>query len=115
MRTTHEESGTPSREETLKSFVVALEQDTADVAVLKKLAQLCMQNPVIEPLSPVSPAFAIPLTPSPLDGSARQLAQTNSDYWTQDRLFDQLFNALVRYLDPQKVRACVRVRNLKEC
>ena len=94
---------------------MALEQDTADVAVLKKLAQLCMQNPVIEPLSPVSPAFAIPLTPSPLDGSARQLAQTNSDYWTQDRLFDQLFNALVRYLDPQKVRACVRVRNLKEC
>ncbi|TBU58755.1 clasp N terminal-domain-containing protein [Dichomitus squalens] len=102
MPTPHEDSGTPDREETLRSFIAALEQDTADVAVLTKLAQLCIQNPVIESLSPVSPAFSAPLTPSPLDGSARQLAQSKSAYWTQDRLFDQLFNALVRFLDPLK-------------
>ena len=103
----HEDIGTPDREETLKTYITPLEQGSADVPVLKKLARLCMQNPVHEPLSPVSPAFSVPLTPSPLDGYARQLSPSKSDYWRQDRLFDQLFNALVNFLDPRKV--CVYV------
>ena len=103
----HEDIGTPDREETLKTYITPLEQGSADVPVLKKLARLCMQNPVHEPLSPVSPAFSVPLTPSPLDGYARQLSPSKSDYWRQDRLFDQLFNALVKFLDPRQVRVCV--------
>ncbi len=101
MPTLHEDrdSETPGREETLRSFIAALEEDSTDVLVLKKLARLCTQNPVYEPLSPVSPAFAAPPTFSPVDGFARQQPQTTSEYWTQDKLFDQLFNALVRFLE----------------
>ncbi|KAI1792902.1 clasp N terminal-domain-containing protein [Ganoderma leucocontextum] len=95
------DSGTPGREETLKSFITALEQDSTDVLVLKKLARLCTQNPVNEPLSPMSPAFSGPPTLSPFDEFARQ-PQTKSDCWTQDKLFDQLFNALVRFLECRK-------------
>ncbi|KAI0751370.1 clasp N terminal-domain-containing protein [Daedaleopsis nitida] len=95
----HEDVGTPDREQTLQPYIAALDQGSADVPVLKNLARLCTQNPVHEPLSPVSPAFSVPLTPSPLDGFARQLTPSRSDYWRQDKLFDRLFNALVKFLD----------------
>ena len=107
MSTAHEDrdNGTPGREETLRPFIAALEEDSADVPVLKKLARLCSQNPVQEPRSPGLPAFSVPLTPSPVDGFARQLSSpSGSEFWTSDRLFDQLFNALMRFLDPRKVR-----------
>ncbi|RDX53151.1 hypothetical protein OH76DRAFT_76865 [Lentinus brumalis] len=101
--TPHEDIGTPDREETLKTYIAPLEQGTADVPVLKKLARLCMQNAVHEPLSPISTAFSVPLTSSPLDGfGGRQRSPSTSEYWRQDRLFDQLFNALVNFLDPRK-------------
>ncbi|KAI0356623.1 hypothetical protein OH77DRAFT_1423568 [Trametes cingulata] len=96
------EDGTPERDETLNTYIVALEEGSADVAALKKLARLCSQNPAHEPLSPVSPGFAVPLTPSPLDGAARPLPTSKSDYWTQDKLFDRLFAALVKFLDPRR-------------
>lgn len=102
----HEDIDTPDREQTLKTYIAALEEGSADVPVLKKLARLCTQNPVHEQLSPISPAFSVPLTPSPHDGFARDLSPSGAEYWTQDRLFDQLFNALVQFLDPRKVRAC---------
>ncbi len=102
--TSHEDIGTPDREETLKTYIAPLEQGTADVPVLKKLARLCMQNAVHEPLSPISTAFSVPRTSSPLDGfGGRQRSPSTSEYWRQDRLFDQLFNALVNFLDPRKV------------
>ncbi|KAI0676880.1 clasp N terminal-domain-containing protein [Trametes maxima] len=97
-----EAGGTPEREETLRTYIAALEEGSADVPVLKKLARLCAQNPAHEPLSPVSPRFAAPLTPSPLDVAARTLVLSNSDFWTQDKLFDRLFTALVKFLDPRK-------------
>ncbi|KAI9001213.1 clasp N terminal-domain-containing protein [Trametes punicea] len=90
------------REETVKTFIVALEDGSADVAVLKKLARLCSKNPVHEPLSPVSPDFSVPLTPSPLEGAVMPLATGKVEYWMQDKLFDRLFNALVKFLDPRK-------------
>ena len=104
MAVAHEDGAAPDREEALKGFVAALEQGSADVPVLKKLAQLCSQNPVQEPRSPGLPAFSVPLTPSPVDGFARQLSPSRSAFWAHDRLLDQLFNALVRFLDPRKVR-----------
>ena len=103
MPSAHEDTAAPDREEALQTFVSALEQGSADVPVLKKLAQLCVRNPVQEPRSPGLPAFSVPLTPSPVDGFARQLTSSDSEFWTQDKLFEQLFNALVRYLDPKKV------------
>lgn len=100
-----EDVETPDREEAVKTCIVALEDGSADVSVLKKLARLCSQNPVHEPLSPVSPGFSAPLTPSPMDGAARPLTASKSDYWTHDKLFDHLFSALVKFLDPRKVSA----------
>ncbi|CDO74043.1 hypothetical protein BN946_scf185043.g93 [Trametes cinnabarina] len=97
-----EDVGTPDREEAVNTFIVALEDGSADVAVLKKLARLCSKNPVHEPLSPVSPGFSAPLTPSPMDLAARPLATGKADYWAQDKLFDRLFSALVKFLDPVK-------------
>lgn len=103
-----EDAGSPERDDSLKASVVALEDGSADVAVLKKLARLCAQNPAHEPLSPASPGFAVPLTPSPMDGVARPLVTHQTDYWTQDKLFDHLFTALVKFLDPRKVSAMRR-------
>ncbi|KAH9894282.1 clasp N terminal-domain-containing protein [Cubamyces lactineus] len=97
-----EDVETPDREEAVKACIVALEDGSADVSVLKKLARLCSQNPAHEPLSPVSPGFSVPLTPSPMDGAARPLTSSKSDYWTHDKLFDHLFSALVKFLDPHK-------------
>ncbi|OJT13545.1 Protein STU1 [Trametes pubescens] len=97
-----EDAGTPERDDSLKASVVALEDGSADVAALKKLARLCAQNPAHDPLSPVSPGFAVPLTPSPMDRVARPLVTHQTDYWTQDKLFDHLFTALVKFLDPRK-------------
>lgn len=92
--TAHEDVG----EQTLQTYITALEQGSADVPVLKSLAHLCAQNPVHEPLSPVSPAFSVPPSPS--------LSPSRAEFWTQDRLFDRLFNALVQFLDFRKVGAC---------
>ncbi|OBZ77060.1 Protein STU1 [Grifola frondosa] len=71
--TSPHEGGTTDHVRTVQDCTAALKDDTADVPVLKKLALLCMQNPVYEPLSPISPAFAAPLTPSSLYGSVRSL------------------------------------------
>ncbi|OSC99183.1 hypothetical protein PYCCODRAFT_1480052 [Trametes coccinea BRFM310] len=97
-----EDVGTPDREETVNTFIVALEDGTADISVLKKLARLCSKNPSHEPLSPVSPGFSAPLTPSPMNIPARPLESGRVDYWAQDKLFDRLFSALVKFLDPHK-------------
>ncbi|KAI0637821.1 clasp N terminal-domain-containing protein [Trametes polyzona] len=97
-----ENAESPDRTETLKSCIVALEEGSADVPVLKKLARLCSQNPAHEPLSPVSPGFAVPPTPSPMDGAGRALVTSRSDYWTQDKAFDHLFTVLVKFLEPHR-------------
>ncbi|KAI0829465.1 clasp N terminal-domain-containing protein [Trametes gibbosa] len=98
-----EEGRNPDGEDTLQTYIVALEEGSADVPVLKKLARLCSRNPAHDPLSPVSPGFAVPLTPSPFDGAAaRPLATSRSDYWTHDKSFDHLLTALVKFLDPRQ-------------
>ena len=90
-------------------FLSALEQGSANASVLKELARVCSQYPVLEPRSPPLPGFSVPLTPSPVDGSAaRQLVSSKSDFWTQNRTFEQLFKALVRFLDPRTVRVTSR-------
>ena len=104
MPTGHEDASAPDSEDALQTLLAELEQGSADVPVLKKLARLCTQNPVHEePRSPASPAFSVPLTPSPVDGSARQLSSSDSEFWLRDKLFDRLFNTLLRVLDPRKV------------
>ncbi|KAH9943078.1 clasp N terminal-domain-containing protein [Epithele typhae] len=88
------------RESAVRALVAALEDDSADVAALKTLARLCAHNSLREPLSPSSPAFSVPLTPSFIDGSGNQLSR--SEFWEKDKLFDRLFNALVKFLNPKR-------------
>lgn len=92
------------RKEELNGYISSLEEGLADVLVLKKLAHLCRQNPVNEPISPISPDFSDPSSPSPLFGRTRTLPSLKSDFWHQDKTFERLFNVLVQYLDPARVR-----------
>ena len=91
------------RKAELNGYISALEEGLADVLVLKKLVHLCRQNPVNEPISPISPDFSDPATPSPLFGRTRTLPTLRSDLWHQDKSFERLFNAVVQYLDPARV------------
>ncbi|KAI0959785.1 hypothetical protein AcW1_004513 [Taiwanofungus camphoratus] len=101
--------GTPSKADEVENcvqefqdYISALETGEADVLVLKRLALFCVHNPIDEPASPVGSAFAVPPTPSPSVGSSRSLPSQKSDLWTQQKNFDRLFNALIRFLDPRK-------------
>jgi CLIP-associating protein 1/2 len=103
------EHGTPlkgveplDRIKELQSFIVALEQHPVSIRVLQKLALLCIENPVIDPSSPVSSAFSAPSSPSPF--SARPIPSLHSDMWTKDKNFERLFNALIKFFDPSRVR-----------
>lgn len=97
-------AGEPSdRREELNSYIAQLGKGSADTRVLKKLAILCRLSPVNEPLSPISPALSDPSSQSPVFGSSRTLPLLKSDLWTQGKLFDRVFDALVKFLDPGKV------------
>lgn len=93
--------------EELKEHISALEQGSMDVRALQKLALLCRENPVRESVSPTSPAHAAPLSPSPLFGTLHSLPSVlRADIWTQDKNFDRLFGALIKFLDPGRVSDC---------
>ncbi|KAI0080767.1 hypothetical protein K474DRAFT_1657611 [Panus rudis PR-1116 ss-1] len=89
------------RREELNEYIQQLEQGSADIAMLKRLVLFCRQNPVNEPLSPISPALSDPLSPTPLF-KASSHPSLKSDLWTQDKTFDRLFDALVNYLNPNR-------------
>lgn len=96
--------GRPSeRKQELNDCIAALEQGPADVLVLKKLAHICRQNPVNEPISPISPDFSDPQSSSPLFGGTRGLPSLKPDLWHQDKAFERLFSILMKYLDPTRV------------
>ena len=88
------------RQSELEEYIAALEQGPADVRVVKKLALFCREHPVNEPISPISPDFSVPLSPSPLFGNGR----ARSELWNRDKAFERLFSALLEYLDPARVR-----------
>ena len=97
-------AGEPSdRREELNGYIAQLEQGSADTRVLKKLAILCRLSPVNEPLSPISPALSDPASQSPVFGLSRSLPLLKSDLWTQGKLFDRTFDAVIQSLDPAKV------------
>ena len=98
------EAGEPSdpREE-LNLYIADLENGTADVRTLKKLAFLCQESPVNEPISPISPDLAGPFSPTSAFGSSRSILSLKSDLWDQDKAFERLFDALMQYLTPGRV------------
>ncbi|THH33792.1 hypothetical protein EUX98_g406 [Antrodiella citrinella] len=89
----------------LNVCVSTLENGTTDVQVLKQLALLCKANPVNEPMSPISPGYSDPLSPSPLFGNGKASSSElvlKSDLWTQEKAFDRLLNGLIKFLDTNK-------------
>lgn len=101
------EHGTPlkavepsDRVQELQGFIVALEHRPVNIRVLQKLALLCIENPVIDPSSPLS-SFSAPSSPSPF--GARHIQSLHADMWTIDKNFERLFNALIKFLDPLQV------------
>lgn len=91
------------RKQELNGYIASLEHGAADIRVLKKLAFLCQESPVNEPISPISPDLAGPLSPSPQFGTTRSLLSLKSDLWDQDKSFERLFSALMQYLEPTRV------------
>lgn len=92
------------RVEELETYIALLGSGDADVLVLQKLVLLCLENPVLETSSPpLSPAFGYPTSPSPFIGTSRSLPSLQAEMWEQNKGFERLFNALIKYLEPIKV------------
>jgi CLIP-associating protein 1/2 len=103
------EHGTPlkgvepaDRVRELQGFITALEKQSVSIRVLQKLALLCLENPTIDPASPSLSNFSIPASPSPFN--TRAIPSLHSDMWIADKNFERLFNALIKFLDPSRVR-----------
>ena len=81
--------------------VSALEDGSADVAVLKKLALLCLDNPVHDD-APNMNDSSFPITPSPTDNGFGTM-NVEDTIWNNEKIFDRLFDALMKYLSPSRV------------
>ena len=105
------DKGTPLKELTssskqseLKRYVEALEQDTCDVAILKKLALLSCDCPARDDLSLSGMSSSFPASPTP-KGKMPKLGLGETSIWSDEKLFDRLFAGLMEYLAKDKVRS----------
>ena len=87
----------------LQGYIAALDQGTADVSTLKKLATFCVAHPSVDAISPLSSSLSMPASPSPFISSAGILPSLKPELWTENRSFSRLFNALWKFLSPDKV------------
>ena len=87
----------------LQRYITALDQGTADVSMLKKLATFCVAHPSVEAISPLSSSLSMPASPSPFISSALLLPSLKPELWTENRNFTRLFNALQKFLSSDKV------------
>jgi CLIP-associating protein 1/2 len=97
------------RVQELNDYITALESDQTDIRVLQKLALLCSSNPIpSESTSPLSPGLGLPSSVSPFLGASHSLPPLIPDIWTKDKSFERLFNALIKFLEPSRVRQLFR-------
>ena len=87
----------------LQGYTMALDQGTADVSTLKKLAMFCVAHPSVDAISPLSSSLSMPASPSPFISSAGILPSLKPELWTENRSFSRLFDALQKFLSPDKV------------
>ncbi|OCB84439.1 hypothetical protein A7U60_g8425 [Sanghuangporus baumii] len=85
----------------LKNCISALEDGSADAATLKKLALLCLDNPVLDEASDMSLSSSFLASPTPRNGRLEKL-QTEESIWRKEKLFDRMFDALKKFLTPDK-------------
>lgn len=92
----------PDRIQELRSYIAALERGEVTIRVLQKLALLCIENPVPElASSPLSPGY--PSSPSPFSTVSRSVPSLYYDMWAKDKRFEQMFNGLIKFLEPSLV------------
>ena len=104
------DKGSPLRDSTnttsesdLKRFVDVLEQGTADIAAMKKLALLSREYPARDnlSLSGFSSSMSFPASPTP-KGKVPKLGLGEANIWKDEKLFDRLFAGLMEYLSKSK-------------
>jgi CLIP-associating protein 1/2 len=88
-----------------------LESGEADQRALQKLALLCTEHPIQDSPSPMTStgSFPTPASPSPSILSLTNVKPLHT-LWTEGKAFDRLFNALMKYLNPSKVKLIAFVR-----
>lgn len=91
----------PSQE--LQKLSADLAANTANVDTLRRLTHLSIANPAAEAVSPISPEFSYPSSPSPFVTASRSLPTGMVDMWETNRNFERLFNALTQFLEASKV------------
>ncbi|KAI0301798.1 clasp N terminal-domain-containing protein [Multifurca ochricompacta] len=74
----------------LQGYTAALDQGTGDVSTLKNLATFCVAHPSMDAISPLSSSLA------------GVLPSLKPELWTENRSFSRLFNALQKFLSPDK-------------
>jgi hypothetical protein len=88
----------------LQNHISVLENGSADLHTLQKIALVCVENPVEDfSLSPLSHGLNFGVDPLPPIGGSRQIKSLGTDIWMDGKSFDRLFTSLVRFLDPSKV------------
>jgi CLIP-associating protein 1/2 len=87
----------------LQGYIVALDQGTGDISTLKNLATFCVAHPSVDAISPLSSSLSMPASPSPFISSAGVLPLLKPELWTENRSFSRLFNALQKFMSPDKV------------
>lgn len=92
----------------LQGYISHLEQGTADVAMLQKLALFCSAHPATDLISPLSSNLSFPSSPSPLSGSHLGSGSSlKKDVWSASKNFDRLLSGLDRFMAPEQVSCFV--------
>jgi CLIP-associating protein 1/2 len=89
----------------LTEYISALASGSIDQRQLQRLALLCSEHPLRDLGSPMTSSGSAPLPMSPTPGAGLNSAHALlHSIWTEGRAFDRLFNGLMKFLDPSKVR-----------
>jgi len=91
-----------ARVQELETLITALDSGDADVAALKRLALICMENTVAELSSPPLSPEGLPSSPTP-NIPSHSTRVLHSDIWEKNKTFDRFFKALIKYLEPSRV------------
>lgn len=87
----------PNRQPELENYIALLENGGADSNVLQKLVFICLENPALDALSPLSPESVYPMSPSPFTSSLSAPA-LQDDLWEKNKTFDKFLSSLIGYL-----------------
>lgn len=86
----------------LEELINVLDNGDADIAALKRLILISIENAASEPSShSVSTGGKHPSSPTPAD--SRSTSLLNTSIWEKDKSFDRFFKALMKYLEPARV------------